>query len=102
MQMASEKDPVKSLKIIGENIRPNQKVYIGVIDVINEEVETPETVFDRVMTAAEYIPVGQLGTTDDCGFSPFSDDVATSRDTAFAKITSRVEGTKLAAEKLKL
>lgn len=101
MQMASEKDPVKSLKIIGEHIRPNQRVYIGVIDVINEEVETPELVADRIMTAAEYIPVQQLGTTDDCGFSPFSDDVATSRDTAFAKITARVEGTKLASEKLK-
>ena len=71
------------------------------IDVINEEIETPEMVYERVMTAAEYIPVKQLGTTDDCGFSPFSDDVATSRDTAFAKITARVEGTKMASEKLK-
>ena len=52
------------------------------------------------MAAAEHIPVSQLGTTDDCGFSPFSDDVATSRDTAFAKITARVEGTQMAAEKL--
>ena len=58
-------------------------------------------VYERIMTAAEYIPINQLGTTDDCGFSPFSDDVATSRDTAFAKITARVEGTKMASEKLK-
>lgn len=100
MQMASEKDPAKSLKIIGENIRPNQRVYIGVIDVINEAIETPEMVYDRIMTAAEYIPVSQLGTTDDCGFSPFSDDIATSRATAFAKITARIEGTKMASEKL--
>ncbi len=100
MQMASEANPIKSLKLIGENIRPDQRVYIGVIDVINEEIETPEMVFDRIMTAAEYIPIGQLGTTDDCGFSPFSDDIATSRDTAFAKITARVEGTKMASEKL--
>lgn len=101
MQMASEKDPVKSLKLIREHIRPDQRVYIGVIDVVNEEIETPELVYDRIMTAAEYIPVPQLGTTDDCGFSPFSDDVATSRETAFAKITSRVEGTRKASEKLK-
>jgi len=100
MQMASEKDPVKSLKLIRENIRPDQRVYIGVIDVVNEEIESPELVYDRIMTAAEYIPVGQLGTTDDCGFSPFSDDIATSRETAFAKITSRVEGTRKASEKL--
>ena len=101
MQMANEQDPEKALKLIGENIRPNQRVYVGVIDVINEEIETPEMVYERIMTAAEYIPVKQLGTTDDCGFSPFSDDVATSRDTAFAKITARVEGTKMASEKLK-
>ncbi|MDP9160196.1 MAG: 5-methyltetrahydropteroyltriglutamate--homocysteine methyltransferase, partial [Acidobacteriota bacterium] len=38
----------------------------------------------------------QLGTTDDCGFSPFSDDRSTTRETAFAKIRARVEGTHLA------
>jgi 5-methyltetrahydropteroyltriglutamate--homocysteine methyltransferase len=102
MQMANEKNPTKALKLIGENIRPNQRVYVGVIDVINEEIETPEMVYERIMTAAEYIPITQLGTTDDCGFSPFSDDIATSRDVAFAKITARVEGTKMASEKLKI
>jgi len=101
MQMANEKNPTKALKMIGENIGTNERVYIGVIDVINEEIETPELVYERIMTAAEYIPANQLGTTDDCGFSPFSDDIATSRDTAFAKITARVEGTKMASEKLK-
>jgi len=100
MQMASEEHPEKSLEIIGENIRSNQTIYVGVIDVINEDVESPEEVRDRVLTAAEYIPIQQLGTTDDCGFSPFGDDIATSRDTAFAKITARVEGTKMAEDKL--
>jgi methionine synthase II (cobalamin-independent) len=51
---------------------------------------------DRVLETSEYIPIEQLGTTDDCGFSPFSDDTSTSRDTAFAKIHARVRGTKLA------
>ena len=41
-----------------------------------------------------------LGTTDDCSFSPFSDDIMTTCDTAFAKIRSRVLGTALAAAKL--
>ncbi len=101
MQMASEKEPEKSLKIIAENLRPHQRIYIGVINVVNEEVESVETVRDRVLMAAKYIPLNQLGTTDDCGFSPFSDDVATSRDTAFAKIAARVQGTQLAFEQLK-
>ena len=48
--------------------------------------------------AARYIPIEQLGTTDDCGFSPFADDTSTTRDTAFEKIRSRVAGTQLARE----
>lgn len=43
-------------------------------------------------------PVEQLGTTDDCGFSPFCDDTSTTREKAFAKIRARVLGT--AAEAL--
>ncbi len=34
------------------------------------------------------------------GFAPFADDASTSRDTAFAKIRARVQGTALAAEQL--
>ena len=46
------------------------------------------------------LPVDQLGTTDDCGFSPFADDTSTARETAFAKIRARVEGTELASRDL--
>ncbi len=100
MQMASEADPEKALKVVGDNLRPNQRVFVGVIDVNNPEVESVETVRQRVLTAARFIPVEQLGTTDDCGFSPFGDDVGTARETAFAKITARIQGTQLAAQDL--
>jgi len=100
MQMASEGNPEKSLKVIGENLRAGQRIYIGVINVIDEEVESIETVRDRILLAAKYIPIEQLGTTDDCGFSPFSDDIATNRRTAFEKITARVQGTQLAFDHL--
>ena len=63
-------------------------------------IETPDQVRDRVLQAAEYIPLAQLGTTDDCGFSPFSDDTSTSRDVAFEKIKARVLGTAAAARQL--
>jgi 5-methyltetrahydropteroyltriglutamate--homocysteine methyltransferase len=53
-----------------------------------------------VLVASEYIPIGSLGTTDDCGFSPFADDASTSRDIAFEKIRARVAGTALAAQQL--
>ncbi len=100
IQLASEKDPAHVFKIIRQHMRPDQIVFVGVIDPINPAVETPDQVRDRILEAAEYLPVAQLGSTDDCGFSPFADDTSTSRDIAFAKIRARVEGTKLAAEKL--
>jgi 5-methyltetrahydropteroyltriglutamate--homocysteine methyltransferase len=100
LQLASEPDRVKVLKIIKQYLKPNQTAFIGVIDVLSPVIETKEEVRDRVLEAANYIPVNQLGTTDDCGFSPFCDDVSTTRETAFAKIKARIEGTKLAEQKL--
>jgi methionine synthase II (cobalamin-independent) len=73
---------------------------VGVTDPINPRVESPEEVRDRVLEAAELIPVESLGTTDDCGFSPFADDTSTSREIAFAKVKSRVEGTAMASQAL--
>jgi 5-methyltetrahydropteroyltriglutamate--homocysteine methyltransferase len=94
--LAGEKDRVRVLKIIGQYLKPEQRAFVGVVSPIDPRVDTAEEVRDRVLEAAEYIPLGQLGTTDDCGFSPFSDDTSTTRETAFAKIRARVEGTQLA------
>jgi 5-methyltetrahydropteroyltriglutamate--homocysteine methyltransferase len=95
--LAGETDTVRVLKIIAQHQKANQCVFVGVINPIDPRVETPEEVRDRVRVAAQYIPVGQLGTCDDCGFSPFCDDTTTTRDTAFEKIRARVLGTALAA-----
>jgi len=96
--LAGEHDRARVLKIIQENMRPDQRVFVGVVSPINPRVDTPEEVRDRVIEAAKYIPIEQLGTTDDCGYAPFSDDTSTSRDTAFAKVRARVEGTAMAAD----
>jgi 5-methyltetrahydropteroyltriglutamate--homocysteine methyltransferase len=100
LQLASEPDHIKVLKTIKQCLKPNQKVFVGVIDVINPRIETREEVRDRVLEAARYIPVSQLGTTDDCGFSPFGDDKSTTRQIAFEKIKARIEGTRLAEDRL--
>ena len=98
--LAGEPDRRRVLRIIREYMKPEHRVFVGVIAPIDPRVETPEVVCDRVLEAAEYIPVNQLGTTDDCGFSPFCDDTSTTRETAFAKIRARVEGTRLASDAL--
>jgi 5-methyltetrahydropteroyltriglutamate--homocysteine methyltransferase len=98
--LAGEKDRRQVLAIIARHLKPGQRVFIGVTAPIEPRIETAEEVRDRVLEAAEFIPLEQLGTTDDCGFAPFCDDISTSRDTAFAKIEARVRGTALAAQLL--
>ncbi len=102
LQMASEPDSKRVLRQISQLARPEHLIFIGVIDPINPVIETPSRVRDRVLEAAFFIPAHQLGTTDDCGFAPFGDDVSTSREKAFAKIKARVAGTELAARELSL
>jgi 5-methyltetrahydropteroyltriglutamate--homocysteine methyltransferase len=97
--LAGERNPRQVLKIIRKYLKPDQRVFVGVIAPTNPHIETPGEVRDRVLEASEYIPFEQLGTTDNCGFSPFSDNTSTTRETAFAKIQARVLGT-LLAEKL--
>jgi 5-methyltetrahydropteroyltriglutamate--homocysteine methyltransferase len=96
--LAGERDRRHVLEIVRKHLRPDRQIFVGVTAPGDPRVETAEDVRDRVLEASEYIPIGQLGTTDDCGFSPFFDDTSTSRDTAFAKIEARVRGTAMAAE----
>jgi 5-methyltetrahydropteroyltriglutamate--homocysteine methyltransferase len=98
--LSGENDRIRVLKIIRSCLKLGQCVFVGVINPIDPRIETPEEVRDRVLEAAQYIPIEQLGTTDDCGFSPFCDDTTTTRETAFAKIRSRVLGTAFASDQL--
>src|SRR5439155_769834 len=81
------------LQMIREHAKDTQRIFVGVINPLDPRVETAEEVRDRVLEAAEYIPPDRLGTTDDCGFAPFSDDTSRTRETAFDKIRARVAET---------
>lgn len=112
VQLTSEKDKERVYKLIGQHSRADangvpQVCFIGVINPQNPRVETPEEVCADLMLASKYIPKERLGSTDDCGFSPFSIDLKPkhgspdlARDVAFQKIASRVKGTAMASEKL--
>ncbi len=100
LEYAAEQDKKSVLTSIRDNIQPNQRVFLGVTNVLDPRVETPEEVSELLLEATDYISVAQLGSTDDCGFSPFADDVSTAREIAFAKIRARIEGTKLAEKKI--
>ena len=109
---SSERNKEQVYKDIAASLRSDangvkQVAFIGVTNPLNPRVESPEEVADALVAAAKHIPKDQLGSTDDCGFSPFSIDVKPShgspdaaRDIAFQKISNRVKGTLLAAERL--
>lgn len=102
LEYAAEKHKSDVLLAIKESCKPNQRIFLGVTNVLAPRVETPEEICELILEAAQVLPVHQLGTTDDCGFSPFADDVSTAREIAFAKIKARIEGTALAEKKLKV
>ncbi len=97
---AGEPDMERTLRLLGEYAKGKARVFVGVTNPITKVAETPAAVKKRVLLAAKYIDFDHLGTTDDCGFAPFGDDTSTSRELSFAKISSRVEGTRLAAKEL--
>jgi methionine synthase II (cobalamin-independent) len=112
IQCASEDDREAVYKMCGEYSREDangvaQVCFMGVINPLDPEVETPEHVRDELLLAAKYIPVDRLGATDDCGFSPFSRDVKPkhgspdfARDIAMQKIAARLAGAELARQEL--
>jgi methionine synthase II (cobalamin-independent) len=112
IQCASEEDKEKVYRLCGEHRRDDangvsQKCFMGVINPLTPEVETPEQVRDDLVTAAEHIGADNLGATDDCGFSPFSRDEKPkhgspdfARDVAMQKISARLEGAQMASEAL--
>ncbi len=114
IQLASEPDKERVYRLIGEHSRDDangvpQVCFIGVINPQNPRVETPSEICDDLLLAAEFIPPARLGSTDDCGFSPFSIDVKPkhgspdiARDIAFEKIAARIAGTGMAAQHLGL
>ena len=98
--LAGEQSPERVLKIIARYSTPDQRIFVGVIKSIDPTLESAAEVCERVLEAAAYIRPERLGSTDDCGFSPFCDDDSTSRELAFAKIRARVEGTQMASNRL--
>ena len=117
VQAAGEKDRDRVARLVGRQLRhlvrasasPRQapRVLIGVTNPTSPKLETAEQVRDQLVRAARFIPPELLGSTDDCGFSPYiidekprhgSPDYA--RDVAFAKVAARVRGTALAEAEL--
>lgn len=71
---------------------PSKRVHVGVIDLRDTTVETPQLVAERIQAALEYLPPERLVVAPDCGMKYLS------REVAFSKLSSMVAGRNLVAE----
>jgi 5-methyltetrahydropteroyltriglutamate--homocysteine methyltransferase len=65
---------------------PGKDIILGVLDLSDMTVETPETVADRIRRALKYVPAERIVVAPDCGFKYVP------RDVAFAKMRAMVDG----------
>ena len=75
---------------------PTKVIILGVIDLNDASIETPDTVAQRIRNALEYVPPERLIISPDCGMKYLP------RDRAFAKLCAMVEGTALVRRELKV
>jgi 5-methyltetrahydropteroyltriglutamate--homocysteine methyltransferase len=81
------------LPLLGE-IAAQRDLAVGLIDVKNSYIETPDDVAERIRRVLQYVPVERLTVVPDCGFSQ------TPRWAARAKLHAMVEGTRLIRREL--
>ena len=65
---------------------PNKKIILGVLDLSTDEVETSETVADRIRTALPHCPAERIIVAPDCGLKYIT------REAALGKIKAMVDG----------
>jgi 5-methyltetrahydropteroyltriglutamate--homocysteine methyltransferase len=69
-----------------------KKVILGVLDLGDMTVETPEVVADRIRRALPYKSVGELVAAPDCGMKYLP------RESAFGKLQSLAAGARIVRE----
>ena len=73
---------------------PSKTILLGVLDLRDTTVETPEQVAARIRAALAHVPAERLVVAPDCGFKYLP------RDVSFAKLQSMVQGRDLVRAEL--
>lgn len=68
---------------------PDQKIILGVIDLSNMQIETPEVVANRIRRALPYAAAENIIIAPDCGMKYLP------RDVAYGKMLAMVEGARI-------
>jgi 5-methyltetrahydropteroyltriglutamate--homocysteine methyltransferase len=73
---------------------PSKTILLGVLDLSDMGVETPETVAERIRRALPHIPAERIVVAPDCGLKYLP------RDVAFGKMCAMVEGARIVRKEL--
>jgi 5-methyltetrahydropteroyltriglutamate--homocysteine methyltransferase len=73
---------------------PGKTIILGVLDLSDMNVETPETVATRIRRALPHVPAERIVVAPDCGLKYLP------RDVAFGKMCAMVEGAKIVRREL--
>ena len=68
---------------------PGKTIILGVLDLSDMTIETPETVAARIRRALPHVPAERIVVAPDCGLKYLP------RDVAFGKMNAMVEGAKI-------
>jgi 5-methyltetrahydropteroyltriglutamate--homocysteine methyltransferase len=88
LEVANSRVPDEVLGLLA-----GKDVLVGVIDVANDAVETPEQVAETIGRAMRYVPADRIFPCTNCGMAPMD------RGIAAAKLRALVEGARLARER---
>jgi 5-methyltetrahydropteroyltriglutamate--homocysteine methyltransferase len=89
LECIHSKVPVELLRLL-----KGKDVLVGVIDVADDAVETPQEVADVIAKALKYVPARHLFPCTNCGMAPMD------RDVAVQKLQSLAAGAALARKRL--
>jgi 5-methyltetrahydropteroyltriglutamate--homocysteine methyltransferase len=73
---------------------PGKTIILGVLDLSDMNVETPQTVAQRIRRALPHVPAERIIVAPDCGLKYLP------REVAFAKMCAMVEGAKIVRQEL--
>ncbi len=84
--------PKLDLKVLED--LPSKTIILGVIDLADKTVETPQIVAERIRRALPHVPAQRLIIAPDCGMKYLP------REIAFGKMQAMVEGTRIVRKEL--
>lgn len=73
---------------------PTKTIILGVLDLYDMNVETPEAVAERIRRALQHVPADRLAVAPDCGLKYLP------RDVAFGKMRAMVDGATIVRREL--